>query len=332
MPRFLQVQDVNAINLDALVKLLPGTGQSGFNFFRTRTRGKYILAMLGSWETLDREGVNTPRRVAHFIGQGLIETGWLNYAVESLKYKAEGLIGTFSAYRNNPDLARQHAGKEQLIGETAYGGRMGNSEPGDGFKYRGRGFFQITGKDNYRKFSDVSGTDLLTDPDCLARDLKLSVAVAAAYWRANGLNAYADANNAAAVSRGVNRGDPKSAGRAHDEDKRIVWTNRVIELFRDPVGVVAPDAAAALTVGSRGPRVAALQADLFALGFECVGSADGIFGKDTRLGVIGAQDRAGMPLTGVADAATLAAVEELRDDPRSSPLNSMSVAGAEGYV
>jgi putative chitinase len=344
MARFFTIQDINLIDLDKLVKLLPG-GQGGWLAFMDRTRGRYILAMLNSWEELDRLGINTPLRLAHFVAQGLIETGWLQFAEEGLNYSAEGLCSTFRNYYpreagGKPGrLATEHARKKEVIANHVYGGRMGNTEPGDGWRYRGRGFFQITGKDNYRAYSEVSGLDLLADPDALIRDLKLSIKVAAAFWNGHSLNRFADQDNAPAVSRAINRGDPSAAKKSNHEDQRILWTANVLRLMNDPTKVAPADAligaelapGADIKVGSKGAAVRELQSHLKILGYD-VGPVDGIYGRKTELAVLGFQHVRGLRPIGVADAATMAELDVALGEPDAGPHSFRSRSIDLGYA
>jgi putative chitinase len=346
MARFFTIRDINLVDFDRLVKLLPNS-EKGWFFFMNRTRGRYIMAMLNSWEELDGLAINTAPRLAHFIAQGLIETGWLQFAEEGLNYSAEGLCSTFrNYYPREPDgkpgrLALEHARKPQVIANFVYGRRMGNTAPEDGWRYRGRGFFQVTGKDNYQRFSDISRIDLVATPDVLASDLKLSIKVAAAFWNAHSLNRLADENNAAAISRAINRGDATSTKKANHEDQRILWTANVMNLMTDPTRIApaealvqpdaAPPAAQPLKVGSRGQAVIALQVDLRSLGYD-VGPADGIFGRKTELAVVGLQHVHGLPTTGVVDAATLAEIAEALADANASPSAHRSRTLSYGYT
>lgn len=320
MARFLN-GDSDLLNMNELVKQLGVSGT--WMFWRNRTRGQYMKAILDSWNIFEQFEITTPLRVAHFIGQGIVETGSFNYRVESLKYSQQALMDTFSVYRNDPELARKHAGNEVEIGRVAYGGRMGNDEKGDGYKYRGRGFIQLTGRDNYTRYADVvrdaGGGDLVEDPDIIARNLTMSVLVGAAFWARNGLNQYADQNDAAAVSRGVNRGNPKSAKRANHESDRIKWTNAAIALVKAPEAVRI-DPNAPLKEGDEGERVIKLQEDLLFLGYEMVGEPDGDFGRKTLRAVLAFQHDAGIPVTGIVDAATFAALKEEIEDPFTRPL------------
>lgn len=315
MGRIVSLAGVGEIDLDKIAKLLPG--RNTWSVLRMNTQGRYITAILDSFDTFERFELNSPLRLAHFIGQGLIETGWLRHAEENLNYSEQGLIATFSVYRNNPELARQHARKPEQIANTAYGGRMGNTQPGDGWKYRGRGFIQLTGRNNYTKYAEIAGVDLVNDPDIIRRDLKKSVEVAAAFWKANDLNRWADQDDGAKVSRAVNRGNPHASAAAHDEDLRIQWTNIALSVTKTPE-TVAPEGAAAgpappspslkpVTVGSRGEDVRTLQRDLETLGYS-TGGVDGIFGQGTRRALVAFQNEAGIAVTGELDEATRTAM------------------------
>src|SRR3990167_6598858 len=319
MARIATIKGVGDIDLDKIARLLPG--RNGWDILQLTTQGRYIKAILDSWSKLEEYEIDTPLRLGHFFGQGLVETGWFKYTEEGFNYSEEGLKKTFRIYRRNPDLAKQHARKKELIANTVYGGRadLGNTEPGDGWKYRGRGFIQLTGRSNYTRYAEVSGIDLVNDPDILERNLTKSVEVAAAFWKANGLNAYADQNGAAKVPRGVNRGNPNDPVAANHEDLRILWTETALSITQAPQNI-APDSAAPtpslkpLSVGSRGDRVRALQTDLNTLGYSTNG-VDGIFGQGTKRAVIAFQHENGLPVTGVADNATETAIDTAADDP-----------------
>ncbi|MEM9233366.1 MAG: peptidoglycan-binding protein [Pseudomonadota bacterium] len=312
MGRFLELDDTSRLDLNLLVKMLPGA--RGWNFVKLLPRGRYVRAILASWPVMQQHGINTPVRVAHFIGQGLVETGWLTATEENLRYSATQLKKTFSVYRDNPRLAEQHHRQPEKIANTAYGTgrlgeRLGNTEPGDGWRFRGRGFFQVTGRDNYQRFGDIAGLPLTENPDILSRDLKTSVAVAAAYWDHMDLSWPADQGLARQVSRGVNRGDVKARSKAHSEDQRVLWTEKVLELLGQANQVI-DGSGRALSLGMSGKDVFKLQEDLLFLGHEEVGAADGVFGRKTRLAVLSFQDEAGLEMTGVADSVTLEAIAE----------------------
>ena len=320
MAKTVTIKGVGEIDLDKIARLLPD--RKGWDILSMTTQGRYIKAIIDSWGVLEQYEIDTPLRLGHFFGQGLIETGWLKYTEENLNYSEAALIATFRVYRRNPALAKQHARKKELIANTVYGGRadLGNTEPGDGWKYRGRGFIQLTGRYNYTRYGEAAGIDLVNDPDIIKRDLKKSIEVAAAFWKTNHLNTYADQNDAVKVSRAVNRGDPNATAAANHEDLRILWTNTALSVTQAPQNI-APDPAAPeapslkpLMVGSRGERVRALQEDLNTLGYNTNG-VDGIFGQGTKRAVLAFQHENGLPVTGAADTATLEAVDRAADDP-----------------
>lgn len=156
----------------------------------------------------------------------------------------------------------------------------------------------------------MTGLDLVGDPDILTRDLKASILVAAAFWHDNRLSTYADANNAAAVSRAINRGNPASARMANAEPERILWTKRVLGLLTEPARVLLGEHAQAgdtLSLGDHGDAVRALQQDLITIGYR-PGKADGVFGIGTLRALIAFQFEQGLAPTGAADSETLAAI------------------------
>lgn len=117
-------------------------------------------------------GVSDPRHIAYVLATPMIETGGsFQPIVENLNYSEQGLLRTFPKYFNASN-AKAYARKPEAIANRAYGGRMGNGPEasGDGFRFRGRGFCQITGKTNYAKFSDLLGVDLVGTPDWACRD------------------------------------------------------------------------------------------------------------------------------------------------------------------
>jgi putative chitinase len=161
-------------------------------------------------------GVTNPLSQAAFIAQVLHETGGLRAFVESLNYTPEALLVTFNtskATRFTIEQARQygrtatHAANQEMIGNLAYANRMGNGDAasGDGFRFRGRGAFHVTGRTNYTAAARALGLDLITHPGQL--ELPGPAAMSAGwYWLANGLNALAQSDNIVEVSKRVNGG------------------------------------------------------------------------------------------------------------------------------
>ena len=154
---------------------------------------------------LPKYGINTPLRVAHFLAQVLHESGMLRHTTENMNYSAKGLRKIFSKYFTRAQ-ARSYARKPESIGNRAYANRNGNGSEtsGDGHRYRGRGLIQLTGKDNYQKFSDWHGVDVVHDPNSVASNY--AVASAVFYWNRNSLNWLADRNDVRAVTKRINGG------------------------------------------------------------------------------------------------------------------------------
>lgn len=151
----------------------------------------------------------SPERAAAFLATIGHESANLTRVVENLNYSAAGLLSTFGSKYFTPALAAQHARKPELIADHVYGGRMGNTAPGDGWKYRGRGLVQLTGKNNYAAASTALGVDLVASPEKL-EDAPLAARASAWWWSENGCNELADTRGILAVSRRVNLGNANS--------------------------------------------------------------------------------------------------------------------------
>ena len=151
------------------------------------------------------------KRIAAFIAQVGHESSHLVRLVENLNYSADALRKTWPS-RFNAELATTVARKPEQIANIAYGNRMGNTAPGDGWKYRGRGLIQITGKNNYRACGEALGLDLIAQPEMLEK-LQYGCMSAAWFWATNGLNTLADAGKFDAITQRINGGQTGAADR-----------------------------------------------------------------------------------------------------------------------
>lgn len=144
-------------------------------------------------------GVNTPLRLAHFLAQCGHESGGFRLTQENLNYSAKGLMGIFKKYFPTQALADAYARKPEKIANKVYGNRMGNGPEtsGEGFKFRGRGYIQLTGKQNYSSFDAAVPDDILANPDLVST--KYALASAAWFWKKNGLNLIADTGSSTEV-------------------------------------------------------------------------------------------------------------------------------------
>lgn len=139
---------------------------------------------------MEKFAINTPLRLAHFLSQCAHESGNFKFTKENLNYSAESLVKVFSKYFKDLATAKQFERKPDAIADKVYGGRMGNTEPNDGSKYKGRGYIQLTGKQNYSAFDKVVDEDILANPELVAT--KYPMLSAAWFWNSRSLNTLAD--------------------------------------------------------------------------------------------------------------------------------------------
>jgi putative chitinase len=135
--------------------------------------------------------INTPLRLAHFLAQCGHESGGFKAVSENLNYGAAGLQSIFKKYFT-AESAKEYERKPEKIANIVYANRMGNGNQasGEGYKFRGRGFIQLTGKDNYTAFDKVVEDDILATPDLVAT--KYPLLSAAWFFHKNGLHKIAD--------------------------------------------------------------------------------------------------------------------------------------------
>jgi len=150
--------------------------------------------------------LNTPLRIAHFMAQIEHESG-LKPISENLNYSAVGLLTTFSKYFPDNKTAVNYSKHPERIANRVYANRMGNGDEnsGEGWKYRGRGFIQITGKENYFRLANDTDIDFLKNPDLLLEEANAMIS-ALWYWNLKGLNALADKNDIVSITKKINGG------------------------------------------------------------------------------------------------------------------------------
>src|SRR5262245_5577431 len=156
-----------------LRQIMPGIPQSKFEI--------YFLFLNRVMEDFE---INTPLRAAAFLAQLAHESGQLRFMEEIW-----GPTAAQKRYEPPSDLAR----------------RLGNTQPGDGKRFKGRGPIQITGRANYQRYGDLLGVDLIRNPD-LAATPQVAFQIAATFWTTNGLNELADAGNFTDITRRINGG------------------------------------------------------------------------------------------------------------------------------
>lgn len=184
-------------------------------------------------DALTQHHIDTPLRICHFLAQVLHESGSMRRVKENLKYSAKRLLEVFPKYFKTPEQAKRCAGDERKIANKVYGGRLGNGKEstGDGFRYRGRGLIQLTGKNNYQQFSDWIDVDLVSKPDPVASDYAVHSAVY--FWTSRHINEPADADDIITVTEKVNGGH-------HGLEARNTSLNNAKELFGLPAREIPP--------------------------------------------------------------------------------------------
>lgn len=165
--------------------------------------------------------IDRPLRVAHALAQQCVETGGFSQLVENLNYSIAGLRTTFNASRIS-DADRRRLGRrdderslpldrQEAIANIVYGGpfglrNLGNRNPGDGWKYRGRGAKQTTGFSNYDEVRQLTGVDVVLDPVKL-EDPDLGMRAAGIFWENRGCNRFADRDDPDRLTAAINGGD-----------------------------------------------------------------------------------------------------------------------------
>jgi putative chitinase len=166
-----------------------------------------VLAQIPA--VMEKFGINTPLRLAHFLAQCSHESGHWKAVSENLNYSADGLKKIFPKYFPGT-INESYARNPEKIASRVYASRMGNGDEAskEGWKFRGRGYIQLTGKANYQAFDKIVEEDLMANPDLVAT--KYPLLSAAWFFSKNGINAIADrgADDAAvtSVSKRVNGG------------------------------------------------------------------------------------------------------------------------------
>lgn len=178
--------------------------------------------------------ITNPNRIVGFLSQIGVESAGLSQLEESLNYSVSGLLRTFGRHRIRTEEAELYGRKpgrpadREAIANLIYGGhfgatRLGNTQPGDGWRFRGRGLKQLTGRDNYARCGKAIGEDLIAHPERLL--LPVNAALSAGwFWHSKGLNAVADKGDVVEMTRIVNGG-------SNGLDRRVALWEQGQEVF-----------------------------------------------------------------------------------------------------
>lgn len=179
-------------------------------------------------QTIEKFEINTPLRLAHFLAQCGHESGNWKFKVENLNYSAQALQSVFRKYFPDEATAAQYARKPEMIANKVYASRMANGDEksGDGWKFRGRGYIQLTGRQNYTSFDKVVDDNILSNTDLVAD--KYPLLSAAWFWDTNNLSTLADKGatdtDVTAITKRVNGG-------THGLDDRLSKFKKYYELL-----------------------------------------------------------------------------------------------------
>jgi len=255
-------------------------------------------------EVFPKHEINTPKRIAAFIAQcGHESGGWRTFS-ENLNYSAKALDAVFGKYfvragRDANDYARQ----PEKIANIVYAGRMdnGDTNSGDGWRYRGRGPIQLTGKANYSAFSKDMDVDAVDNPDQVAEDKEMALMSAIWFWNKNGLNRYADSSDIKTMTKRINGGYIGLEDRIHHWKVALAAMGEMhddVHESDDEDDSFDIDDIGVLRKGAKGDGVKMMQE---ALGI----GADGVFGPGTERALKEWQSANGLTADGIAGPKTL---------------------------
>jgi putative chitinase len=162
-------------------------------------RADLVQAIVDGAGAIAAAGITTRLRAAHFLAQIATETGGLKAIEENLNYSAKRMMQVWPSRFPTLASAQPYANKPQALANKVYGGRLGNTGPDDGWRYRGGGMLQTTGRENYRRAGFEDDSDALRQPGP-------ALAAALTFWTGNGLNALADRDDLTAVRKRINGG------------------------------------------------------------------------------------------------------------------------------
>lgn len=183
---------------------------------------------------LPKYNINSPQRIAAFIAQCSHESGHFEKLIENLNYGAKGLVMTWPKRFTTSELATKYERRPEMIANFVYANRLGNGDEssGEGWKYRGRGLIQLTGKTNYQAFANSIGMNLDDVPKYLETK-QGAVEAACWFWKENNLNKWVDANDFDGLSDVINRGRKTTQiGDAIGYSDRLDQYNKALKILQ----------------------------------------------------------------------------------------------------
>ena len=190
--------------LEALKRLAP------------HARDNYLDAIRQGAQLFEQHGITTPQRMAHFLAQAMQETGAFTVLRENMNYSAPRLVEIFGVGKHSARVTKAEAATlahhPEAIAERVYGlgnpkkaRELGNTEPGDGFRYRGNGILQTTGRGNHRRMGQACGVDFEGNPNLVTAP-EHALKPALQEWTEGNLNFFADKNDIRTITLRINGG------------------------------------------------------------------------------------------------------------------------------
>lgn len=279
-------------------------------------KDNYLEAIRGGQQLFDHHNITTPLRMAHFLAQALHETGGFRILRENMNYSARRMIQIFGVGQHSAAVtvaeATKLAGDPQAIAERVYGlgnprkaRELGNTNPGDGFLYRGNGVLQTTGRGGHKRMGSAVGVNFEDNPDLVTAP-EHALKPALIEWTQNDLNSFADRNDIRTITRKINGG-------FNGLPEREAWFDRVWLLLKN-----ANDPVEAFEIGNGEVDVKKLQEALNDLGADPKLVVDGRYGPNTKQAVREFQAAAGIKVDGIAGPVTEAAIKLRLDTIRGT--------------
>ncbi len=206
-----------------------------------KARANYIEAFENGDELFAQHEITTPLRLAHFLAQVLHESGGLTIEWESGAYSAKRLLEIFGKGRHSaaiaPEEAQRLAHNGPAIFERVYGlgnpakaKELGNTRPGDGYRFRGGGLMQTTGAENYKRMSEKTGVDYYNHPELIV-SAKFALQPALLEWEEGHCNDWSDKDDVLAISRVINLGNAHSTKTPNGLAERRAWLAKIKRLI-----------------------------------------------------------------------------------------------------
>lgn len=262
-------------------------------------KASIVDGILASQHEFNKYNLDNAEALAHWLGQTATETGGFTRLEENLYYTTTKRLRTVWPSRFKTDAsAAPYVRNPQLLANLVYGGRMGNTQLDDGWRFRGRSMKQTTGHDNYAAVARSTGVDVLAEPGKLAL-FPMALVAGCVFWRDNDLQRFVAANDIDGLSKAIQGGN---SGRA-DRKTFTVRAQNALRITVRPATTTASERRDWLRNGSKSERVFTIQDRLAAHGYE-FGKRDGDFGDATERAVREFQSDHGLIADGVVGAAT----------------------------